>query len=188
MNAAPGKAPKKEKVRKQTPEERAEALRYNHMMYGPTAGERRPVAKKVNYGAAYLQHPKFLELMTAFRKGTAFKFDVTDKARTYTIATSESQISFDGRILFYSRALNKYEENLLLDRSVVIQYQVVDALVHLVFAVLRHFPELDAPALSYLNQQFYCEGESLDAGIPTQGPNLLLGPYRHSKAQDKARA
>lgn len=187
MTATPGKAPKKEKEKKQSPEKRLEALRYNHMMYGPTAGELRPAAKKVNYGAAYLNHPKFQGLMTAFKKGVAFQFDVTEKGKSYTIATDGSHISFDGKIIYYSRPLNKHEDNLLLDRAATIQYQTTDALVHLTFAVLRSFSELGTHLLSYMNHQFYYGPETLESGIAELGPNLLIGSYKHSKALEKAR-
>lgn len=187
MTAAPGKAPKKEKEKKQTPEERLQALRYNHMMYGPTAGEMRPAAKKVNYGSAYLSHAKFQALLAAFRKGAASRFDVTDKGRAYPIATEESQLSFDGKVIFYSRHLNKYEDHLLLDRSAALHYQGVEAFVHLVFAVLRSFPELEGPALSYFQGQFYLGGDTLDVGISESGPNLLVGSFKHSKVLEKPR-
>lgn len=179
--------PKKAKEKKQTPEERLQALRYNHMMYGPTAGEMRPAAKKANYGAAYLNHPKFQGLLEAFKKGTAFRFEVTDKGRAYPIATEESQLSFDGKVIFYSRHLNKYEDHLLLDRAAALHFQGIEAFVHLVFAVLRSFPDLEAPPLSYLQGQFYLGGETLDAGIAEAGPNLLLGSFRHGKAPEKPR-
>jgi len=187
MAAAPGKAPKKEKEKRQTPEERLEALRYNHMMYGPTAGEMRPAAKKVNYGTAYLNHPKFQSLMAAFKRGAAFRFEVTDKGKVYTIATDESHLSFDGKVIYYSRHLNKYEDNLLLDRTAALHYQGIEAFVHLAFAVLRSLPELGAPPISYLQNQFYLGSETLDAGIADQGPNLLLGSFKHSKALEKPR-
>jgi hypothetical protein len=179
--------PKKAKEKKQTPEERLQALRYNHMMYGPTAGEMRPAAKKVNYGAAYLNHPKFQGLLEAFKKGTAFRFEVTDKGRAYPIAAEESQLSFDGKVIFYSRHLNKYEDHLLLDRTAALHFQGIEAFVHLVFAVLRSFPECEGPALSYFQNQFYLGGETLDAGIAEAGPNLLLGSFRHGKAAEKPR-
>jgi hypothetical protein len=187
MTATPGKPPKKVKEKRQTPAERLEALRYNHMMYGPTAGEMRPAAKKVNYGASYLNHPKFQSLMLAFKKGTAFKFDVTDKGKVYSVSTDGSHIAFDGKTIFYSRPLNKYEENLLLDRTATIQYQTIDALIHLAFAVLRSIPELGTPQLSYMNHQFYYGVETLDTGVAEQGPNLLIGSYRHQKAHESAR-
>ena len=187
MTATPGKPPKKVKEKRQTPAERLEAMRYNHMMYGPTAGEMRPAVKKVNYGTSYLSHPKFQSLMAAFKKGTAFKFDVTDKGKAYTIATDGSHISFDGKVIYYSRPLNRYEENLLLDRTATIQYQTVDALVHLAFAVLRSFPELGSHQLFYMNHQFYYGSETLDVGIVEQGPNLLIGSYRHAKVHEGPR-
>lgn len=187
MTSMPGKPPKKVKEKKQSPEKRLEALRYNHMMYGPTAGELRPAAKKINYGAAYLGHPKFQGLMTAFKKGATDKFDVTEKGKVYTISTDGSHIFFDGKIIYYSRPLNKYEDNLLLDRTSTIQYQTTDALVHLAFAVLRSFPEMGTPQLSYMNHQFYYGAETLEAGIAEQGPNLLIGSYKHQKAHEKPR-
>ena len=187
MTATPGKAPKKEKEKRQTPEERLEALRYNHMMYGPTAGEARPVSKKVNLGASYLKHPKFQGLMTSFQKGTAYQFDVTDKGKAYTIATDGSQILFDGKMIYYSRPLNRHEDNLLMDSAAVIQLQTIDALVHLVVAVLRGLPELGAPSLTYLNKQFYLGAEPLESSLAERGPNLLMGAFTHKKSQEKAR-
>ncbi|MCM2249371.1 MAG: hypothetical protein NDI58_02200 [Geothrix sp.] len=188
MTAQPGKPPKKEKVKKQTPEERLEALRYNHMMYGPTAKEMKPVAKKVTYGSAYLVHPKFQSLMTAFKKGTSFQFDVKDKEKTYVISTDGSSILFNGKIIYYSRPMNKYEDHLLLDRVAMTQYQTIDALVHLAFAVLRSFPELGAPALAYAQHQFHHGGETLESAIAEHGPNLLMGSYRHAKVQEKPKS
>lgn len=187
MSATPGKAPKKEKVKKQTPEERLEAMRYNHMMYGPTPGEMRPAAKKINYGASYLSHPKFQSLMAAFKKGTAFKFDVTDKGKIYSISTEESHIAFDGKIIYYSRPSNRHEDHLLLDRASIIQYQATDALVHLAFAIIRSFPELGAPPFYYLNHQFYIGTETLETGMAEQGPNLLIGAYKHNKTHEKSK-
>ena len=179
------KTPKKEKVKRQTPEERLEALRYNHMMYGPTAGEIRPAAKKIDYGASYLTHPKFQSLITAFKKGTEYQFDVTDKGKTYTIATDGTQITFDGKIIYYSRSLNKHEDNLLLDRSVLIQYQASEALVHLAIAVLRSFPELGTPQLKYVNHEFFYGSETLESGVVLQGPNLLVGSFKRNKLPEK---
>ncbi len=178
MTASSAKAPKKEKIKKQTPEERQAALRYNHMMYGPTAGEFRAPAKKVNYGAAYLDHPKFQGLMAAFKKGTAFKFEVTAKDKTLTIATDGEHITFDGKTVFYSRPSNRHEDHLLLDRVTLVQYQAADALVHLVFAVLRTFPELASHTLSYRHGQFFWDIETLEAGIVEHGPNLLIGSFK----------
>jgi hypothetical protein len=185
MTAAPGKAPKKEKEKRQTPEERLEALRYNHMMYGPTENETRMKPPKVDYGASYLKHPKFQALMAAFRKGTAFKFEVTAADKVSEISTDGSHILFEGRILFYSRQLNRYENNLLLDREVATQLQTVDPLVHLVFAVLRSFPEMGAPQITYLRKQFYMGIETLDTGIEQHGANMLIGPYKHNNSLEK---
>jgi hypothetical protein len=187
MTAAPGKTPKKEKVRGQTPEQRLEALRYNQMMYGPTAGEARPAARKQNLGASYLKHPKFQSLMAAFKKGTAFQFEVTDKGKAYTVATDGTQILFGGRTLYYSRPLNRHEDNLLLDRTSAIAFQTTDALVHLAVAVLRSLPELGTHQLSHLNQQFYYGAEPLESSLAELGPNLLIGSFRHQKVVEKGR-
>lgn len=146
-----------------------------------------PATKKINFGSSYLSHPKFQNLITAFKNGTSFKFDVTDKSKTYTISTEESHILFDGKVIFYSRPLNKYEDNLLLDRASTIQYQGVDALVHLAFAILRSFQELGTPQLSYLQNQFYYGSETLEFGMNEQGPNLLIGSYKHTKTHEKAK-
>ena len=165
-----------------------ENLRYNHMMYGPTAKEMRPVAKKVDFGASYLKHPKFQSLMAAFKKGAEFQFNVTDKGKSYTISTSGAQVLFDGKVIYYSRSLNKYECDLLIDRSVAIQFQGIDAFVHLAIAVLRSFPELGTPQLGFINNEFYYGAERLEAGIAVQGPNLLIGAYRNGVVKEKPRA
>lgn len=188
MTALPEKTPKKEKARRQTPEERLQALRYNHMMYGPTAGEPRTVAKKVNHGAAYLEHPKFQGLMSAFKRGTAFSFEVTDKGKAYPIATADSQISFAGRVVFYARPSNRYEDHLLLDRATALHHQSIQAFVHLVFAVLRSLPDLETPPLTHLQNQFFWAGETLDVGIAAEGPNQLLGSFRHGRVVPQARS
>jgi hypothetical protein len=185
MTENPGKAPKKVKEKKQTPQERLEAMRYNHMMYGPTDGELKMNPKKVDFGGSFLKHPKFQSLMTAFKNGTAFKFDITANSKLFSIATDGSHISFDGKVLFYSRALNKYEDNLLLDRGTAIQLQTTDAVVHLVFAVLRSLPELGEPQLSYMHHKLYHGNGSLETGSVDQGSNLLMGPYKHNKTHEK---
>jgi hypothetical protein len=185
MTAAPGKAPKKEKEKKQSEADRLAGLRRNHMLYGPTAGEMRPVLKKVDYGVAYLKHPKFQSLIAAFKKGTAFEFNVTDKEKVLTIATAESNISFDGKVVFYSRPSNRHEDHLLLDKQSTVHFQRIDAFVHLVFAVLKSFPELEAPPLSYLRHEFILGAEPMEAGIAEQGPNLLLGAFKHAHFQER---
>ena len=184
MSTTSGKAPKKEKVKKQTAAERLEGLRYIHMMYGPTAGEGKLVARKINLGASYLSHPKFQELMTAFKKGDKSQFNVTDKGKSYTISTDGTHILFDGKIIYYSRPLNKYEDNLLMDRVSMIQYQTTDALIHLAVAILRSLPELGTPQLTHVNHKFYYGPESLDSSVAEQGPNLLIGSFRHKKVQE----
>jgi len=181
------KLPKKVKEKKQSPQERLEAMRYNHMMYGPTEGEMKQNPKKVDYGVSFLKHAKFQGLMTAFKNGTAFKFDVTAGGRIFTIDTDGSHISFDGKVIFYSRPLNKYEDNLMLDRASAVQLQTTDAVVHLVFAVLRSLPELGETPFSYLHHKFYHGTGSLETGATDQGSNLLVGPYRHNKTHEKLR-
>jgi hypothetical protein len=185
---ATAKAPKKEKVRKQSPEERQEALRYNQMMYGPTAGERKPPLKKVNYGASYLTHPKFQSLMAAFKNGTEYQFSVSDKGKAYVISTDGSHICFDGKIIYYCRSLNKYESSLLMDRAATLQYQTNEALVHLVFAVLKSLPELGTLLLAYAQNEFYYGADLLESGMDQQGPNLMIGTYRNGKAPAKGPA
>jgi len=187
MTGNSDKAPKKVKERKQSPQERLEAMRYNHMMYGPTEGELKLNPKKVDFGASFLKHPKFQSLMTAFKNGTAFKFDITASGKISTIDTDGSHISFDGKVLFYTRPLNKYEDNLLLDRAVAIQLQATDAVVHLVFAVLRSFPELGEPQLLYLHHKFYHGTATLESGAADQGSNLLIGPYKHNKTHERTK-
>jgi hypothetical protein len=179
------KAPKKVKEKKQTPQERLEAMRYNHMMYGPTEGELKMAPKKIDFGASFLKHPKFQSLMTAFKNGTAFKFDVTTNGKISTISTDGSHISFDTKVLFYARSLNKYEDNLLLDRGSAVQLQSTDAVVHLVFAVLRSLPELGEPPFSYMHHKFYQGTGSLETSATDQGSNILIGPYKHNKTHEK---
>jgi len=186
MTGNPEKAPKKIKEKKQTPQERLEAMRYNHMMYGPTEGELKLVPKKIDFGASFLKHPKFQSLITAFKNGTAFKFDVTANARMFSIDTDGSHISFDGKVIFYSRPLNKYEDNLLVDRASAIQLQSTDAAVHLVFAVLRSFPELGEPQIQYLHHKFYHGAGTLETSANEQS-NLLIGPYKHNKTHERIR-
>ena len=188
MTATPEKTAKKEKAKRQTPEERLANLRYNHMMYGPTPGERRPAAKKIDYGASYLKHPKFQSLMAAFKKGTEFQFGVTDRAKSHTISTGEGQIFFDGKLIFYSRSVNRYECDLLLDRAAAIQFHAIDAFVHLAIAVIGSLPELGTPQLRFANSEFYYGDETLESGIAQQGPNLLIGTYRNREAAEKSKA
>jgi hypothetical protein len=181
------KAPKKEKEKRQTPEERLEALRYNHMMYGPTEGELKHAQKKIDYGVTYLKHPKFQSLMTAFKKGTTFQFEVTVAGKTCTIATDGAHITFNGKTIFYSRNLNRHEDNLLLDKASMVQFQTNDALIHLAFAVLRSFQEMGTPPLSYLHKKFYWGPEALEEGAAELGSNLLVGSFKHAKVVDKPR-
>ena len=179
------KAPKKEKEKRQTPEERLEAMRYNHMMYGPTEGETKLMPKKVNYGAPYLKHPKFQSLLTAFKNGTEFKFDIITDGKLISIATDGNHIRFDGKTIFYSRQLNKHEDNLFLDWSGAIQHQPVDAAVHLVFAVLRSFPAPGAPDLTYQHHKFFLGTDMLEFDTDEQTGNLLIGPFSSNKSHKK---
>ena len=183
--AATDDSPRKGKAKSQTPQERQAALRYNHMMYGPTPGEFRPATKKIDYGAVYVKHPKFQDLITAFKNGSSFQFDVNDKGKSYTISTDSAQILFDGRVAFYSRQLNRFERSLLVDKLVLMQYQAVEAFVHLVFAVIRSFPELGTPQLTHKNNVFFYANEELRSGIEEQGQNLMIGSYRVSVGKDK---
>lgn len=182
-----GNAPKKPKEKRQTPAERQEALRYNQMMYGPTAGERRAIARKVHQGAAYLQHPKFVALMSAFRKGAAFRFEVTEKAKTYTLSAEGAHLCVDGKVLFYSRPSNRHEDHLLLDRAVLLQYQTVDAVLQFAAAVMRSQPDLEAQPLSSLGSQLFYGPDALDADLDSQGSNLMIGAYRHGRIVEKPR-
>ena len=181
------KAAKKEKEKKQSPEARLEAMRYNHMMYGPTEGELKLAPKKVNYGASYLKHPKFQSLVTAFRNGNAFKFDILTDGKLVTIATDGSHIQYDGRTLFYARPLNKHEDNLFLDRASAVQLQTLDAAVHLTFAVLRAFPELGEPELTYQHHKFYHGTDALEFGTTEQTSNLMVGTFKSHKTIEKAK-
>jgi hypothetical protein len=185
MTASPEKAPKKVKDKRQTPQERLELMRYNHMMYGPTEGELKLAPKKIDFGASYLKHPKFQNLMTAFRRGAAFTFDITLKGSVSSIATDGSHITFDGRTLFYARPLNKHEDNLFLDRATAVQYQTNDAVIHLVFAVLRSFPELGEPLLLHMYHKFFYGPESLESVAAGHGSNILIGPYQHNKPHER---
>jgi len=187
MSEIPKKAPKRIKDKKQTPEERLELMRYNHMMYGPTVGEQKLSPRKTDYGASYLKHPKFQSLMTAFRKGSTFKFDVTVNETISTIATDGSHITFNDKVLYYTRPLNKYEENLFLDRVSSVQHQTNEAVVHLVFAVLRSFPELGEPQILYMYHKFYYGNESLESGETGPGSNILIGSYKHQKPHERPR-
>lgn len=187
MDSKPEKAPKKVKERARTPQERLEHMRYNQLMYGRTKTELKLAPKPVDYGASYLKHPKFQALMEAFRKGAAFSFEVTASAGATTIATEESKITFGGKLLFYSRPLNRHEENLFLDRTTAVRIQESDPAVHLVFAVLRSFPEIASPGLLFLYHKFYLGNESLDSTPAGEGTNLLIGSFKHSKPLERYR-
>ncbi len=157
------------------------------MMYGPTEGELKMNPKKIDFGASFLKHPKFQNLISAFKNGTAFQFDISANGKAFTIATDGSHISFAGKTICYSRPLNRYEDNLLLDRAASIQLQTTDAVVHLVFAVLRSFPELGEHGLQYLHHKFYHGNSSLETSADQEGSNLLMGSYKHNKTHERNR-
>lgn len=185
MADSPAKPPKKEKPRRQTEAERQAMLAYHRTMYGPTSGEQRTVVKKVDWGAPYLQHPKFLMLVDAFRHGRAFEFTVTDKGRGFTVATDGGLLRFDGAVVFYSRPINRYESSLLMDRGAALRFQEVESFAHLALAVLRSFPELGPLRLKMVNKEFWWDAERLEAGIAAHGPNLLVGDFRHATPKEK---
>jgi hypothetical protein len=187
MTEIPAKAPKKVKEKRQTPQERLEAMRYNHMMYGPTEGELKMTPKKVDYGASFLKHPKFQSLMAAFKNGTSFKFDITADGHVISIDTDGSHISFGDKVLCYSRPLNKHEDNLILDRTSLIQLQTKDPVIHLIFAVLRSFPELDGPELQYQHHRLYLGNDALESSYVEQSSNPLMGAYKHNKVHERIR-
>lgn len=188
MSETTPKPPKKEKERRQTPEERQQALRYNHMMYGLTANEKMRSPRKVDYGAPYLAAPKFQALIAAFKKASVGSFEVTQGGRSHSVTTEEGQISFNGKVFCYTRHLNRFEDNLLVDLNAALQFEESEVFVHLLFAILRSFPELGAPRLVYGNRTFYLDGETLKTAIQTVGPNLLMGSFPHGRVvQPKAR-
>jgi hypothetical protein len=180
----PGKAPKE---RKQTAEERLAALRYNQLMYGRTTTERKLQPKRVDYGASFLKHPKFQELVGAFRKGAADRFEVRSEGGDCTVATDAGQITFNGKVLFYSRPSGKQVDHLYLERASAVQLQGNEVAVHLVFAVLRSFQELGEHGLLYLYHKFYQGPESLDSGPSGPGTNLDLGTYKHNRPHERTR-
>jgi hypothetical protein len=182
------KSPKRIKDYKPTPEQRQANMRYNQMMYGPTEGELKHAPRKVDFGASYLKHPKFQSLMTAFRRGASFKFDITAGGALSCIATDGTHITFNDKVIYYTRPLNKHVDNLFLDRASAVQLQGNDAVVHLVFAVLRSFPELGEPQLAYQYHKLYQGNESLETGPTGPGSNLLIGGFKHSKPLERPKS
>ena len=187
MTSTPAKPPKKEKAKRQSAEKHAEGLRYIHMMYGPTAGEQKLVARKINLGTTYLASTKFQAFMAAFIKGEIHQFSVTDKGKNFVVSTDGSQILFDGKTVYYSRPLNRYEDNLLMNRVTMTQFQTTEAFIHLAVAVLRSLPELGPVQITYVNHKFYLGSETLEVAAAEQGPNLLIGAYRHKKVHEGVR-
>lgn len=185
MAEIPEKAPKKVKEKRQTPQERLAALRYNQMMYGRTVGEQSLAAKIIDYGAPYLKHPKFQGLMKAFKNGMSFKFDISANGKVSTVETDGSQILYNGKILFYARPVNRYEDNLLLVRAAAAQLQDIEAVVHLVFAVIRSLPDLEPGQLTYSHHQFYQGLDTLASSPENLGPNMTLGSYQHTKVHER---
>ena len=185
MTETPGKSPKRIKDYKPTPEQRQANMRYNQMMYGPTEGELKHAPRKVDYGAPYLKHPKFQALLTAFKRGAASSFDINANGTLSSIATDGSGIAVNGKVVFYTRPLNKHMDNLFLDRAAAVQLQGNEAVVHLVFAVLRSFPELGEPQVQYQYHKFYQGTESLETGPTGPGSNLLIGAFKHSKPLER---
>lgn len=172
--------------RKLTPEERRQALRYNQMMYGPSDRERQLAPKRVDWGGAFLKHPRFQALLEALRKGNAASFEVSAGGRSHLIATNGAEISFDARTVFYTRPMNRYEDHLLVDRAVLVFHEANEVLAHLVFAVMRSLVAAEAPPLNYLRKAYYLGSEPLDANGP-EGSNLLLGAFRHAKPMERPR-
>ena len=83
--------------------------------------------------------------------------------------------------------MNRHEDNLLLDKASTVLFQGNDALVHLVFAVLRSFNELGPTTVNYLHKKFYLGSEPLEDGAAELGSNLLLGSFKHTKVPEKMR-
>jgi hypothetical protein len=187
MDAPQDKPAKPAKERRQTPEEKLEALRYNQLMYGRTSTERKLQPKRVDYGASFLKHPKFQELITAFRKGAAARFEVRADGDAFTVATDGSQITFNDKVLFYGRNAGKQVDHLYLERASAVQLQGNEVAVHLVFAVLRSFQELGEHGLIYLYHKFYQGPESLDSGPGGPGTNLDLGTFKHNRPHERFR-
>jgi hypothetical protein len=185
MDEPKEKPAKRPKDHRPTAAERLENLRYNQMMYGRTSTERKMQPKRVDYGASFLKHPKFQGLMAAFRKGAAASFEVTAGETTSTIATDGVQITFNDRTLFYSRPSGKNLGHLFLDRAAAVQLQGNEVVVHLVFAVLHSFAELEDPGVLYLYHKFYQGPESLESGPSGPGTNLNLGTFKHTRPSER---
>jgi len=187
MSGTPEKATRKPKPKREPPPDMTESIRYSRIMYGRTTTELRMLPKRVDYGGSYLRHPKFQNLAAAFRKGTAAQFDITAGDTVYTIATDGTSISFQGRTLFYTRSQNRYENNLFLDREAAVQFQDLEPAVHLVFAVVRSFPELGDAAIRYQYHKFFHGDETLEAAPAGLSANLLLGSFRNARPSDRIR-
>jgi hypothetical protein len=185
MSGTSEKAPRKPKEKKEPPPDMTESIRYSRIMYGRTTTELKLIPKRVDYGALYLRHPKFQNLMAAFRKGSAAQFDVTAGDSAFTIATDGTSISYQGKVLFYTRPLNRYEDNLFLDREAAVLFQAREPAVHLVFAVLRSFPELADSEIHYQYHKLFRGDESLESVPAGPGTNLLLGAYRNARPKEK---
>jgi hypothetical protein len=189
MSGTPEKAARKpkQKQKREPPPDITESVRYSQIMYGRTTTELKMLPKRVDYGGSYLRHPKFQNLVAAFRKGTESQFDITTGDTVCTIATDGTTISFQGRKLFYTRPQNHYENNLFLDREAAVQLQTQEAAVHLVFAVVRSFPELGDTAIRYQYRKFFHGDESLESAPTGLTANLMLGAIRNHRPSDRAR-
>lgn len=180
MSGTSEKATRKPKQKREAPPDITESIRYSQIMYGRTTTELKMLPKRVDYGGSYLRHPKFQNLMAAFRKGAEAQFEITARDTVSTIATSGGSITFQGRVLFYTRRQNKYEDNLFLDREAAVQFQDLEAAVHLVFAVVRSFPELGDAAIRYQYRKFFHGDQTLESGSTGLSNNPLLGTIRSS--------
>jgi len=103
-----------------------------------------------------------------------------------TIATNGTSISFQGRVLFYTRSQNHYENNLFLDREAAVHFQDLEAAVHLMFAVVRSFPELGDAALRYQYNKLFHGDQTLESAPTGLTANVLLGSFRNNRPSFKA--
>jgi hypothetical protein len=189
MNENPEKAARKpkQKQKREAPPDMTESIRYSRIMYGRTTTELKLLPKRVDHGASYLRHPKFQNLMAAFRKGAEAQFEITAGDAVSVIATSGGSITFQGRVLFYTRPQNHYENNLFLDREAAVQFQGQEAAVHLVFAVVRSFPELGDAGIRYQYHKLYHGDEVLESVSTGLNANILLGAFRNGRPSDRNR-
>jgi hypothetical protein len=178
------KKDKKEKKKKVAYDKKAH-LDYNKLMYGPLGCEQKRLAPKVNYGAGFQGSEKFKALISAFKNNTSYKFEVKIQDKNYVVATDGIHISFDNIVVCYSRPSNRFEDLLLLDRNSLIQHNNTVGVIHLVFGVLKAFPELKH-MLTYVQHKFYWGAESVDKASDAQyGSNILVGAFKHQRFQNR---